>query len=125
MIINQDFPNRLEGPFDSPIEEEFAYTIGKFLANGLEFNCQVELKTQIGNFRADFEIKSKNLRLLVELDGKEFHKGTKDLWRDSFILGEKHADLIIRFNGKDIVHNLSECCYILLTLCPDILKKEQ
>lgn len=57
--------------------------------------------------------------MVIELDGKEYHKGTRDLWRDAFILGEKKCDFIIRFTGKDIVYNLSECLYLLLKLHPE------
>ena len=60
--------------------------------------------------------------MLIELDGKEHHKGTRDFWRDSFLLGEKHADYIIRFQGKDIVYNLVECCFILINLHPNIFE---
>ena len=42
MIIHQGYPNILEGPFDSPIEEEFAYAMSKILVHGIEFNCQVD-----------------------------------------------------------------------------------
>lgn len=117
--ISEDYYQELEGPFDSVIEIEFAREICKYLKEGVIIETQKELSTKLGNFRPDFILLLEGKQLIIELDGKEHHKGTRDLWRDAFILGEKKSDYIIRFFGKDIVHNINECFYILIKLHPE------
>jgi very-short-patch-repair endonuclease len=117
--ISEEYYQELEGPFDSIIEIEFAREICKYLKEGVIIETQQELSTRLGNFRPDFSLLFEEKKLIIELDGKEHHKGSRDLWRDAFILGEKKSDYIIRFTGKDIVHNLGECLYILIKLHPE------
>lgn len=117
--ISEDYYQELEGPFDSIIEIEFAREICKYLKEGVIIEAQQEYSTRLGDFRSDFSLIVDGKNLVIELDGKEHHKGTRDLWRDAFILGEKKSDFIIRFAGKDIVHNLGECLYILIKLHPE------
>jgi len=119
IIISDEYYQELEGPFDSIIEIEFAREICKYLKEGVIIETQQELSTRLGNFRVDFSLLFDGKNLVIELDGKEHHKGTKDIWRDAFILGENKSDYIIRFKGKDIVHNLGECLYILIKLHPE------
>ena len=123
MKIDQNYPNVLQGPFDSPLEESFANAICKTLKSEIEIDTQVDIITQLGRFRADFVIISGNFKLLIELDGKEYHKGSYDIWRDAFILGEKHVDAILRFKGKDVVHNINECIYFISKLYPQLFTK--
>lgn len=119
MIIDEHGINNLSNPFDSVIEKEFAHSISKYLRSGIEFDNQIEFKTQLGYFKGDFIISNGKTELLVELDGKEFHQGTRDKWRDAFILGEKKIDSIIRFQGKDITYCTNECIFLLTKLYPD------
>ncbi len=120
IIINQDYPNNLEGPFDSVVEREFAEEICKFLKSGVSIETQINLNTTLGNFRGDLGIEFKGLRIVLEIDGKDFHSKSRDIWRDAFIMGENLTDVIIRFTGKDIVYNINECLYILFLLYPSI-----
>lgn len=123
MIINKDFPNYFDGITESPIETDFAYALCKILKPGINFDSQTVFSTKLGEFRGDFIIQDNYQKVLIELDGKEFHERSNDIWRDSFILGEKKVDLIVRFNGKDIVYNLNECCYILMEKLPDFFSE--
>jgi very-short-patch-repair endonuclease len=119
MIISKEYPNFFDGITESPIECDFAYMLCKILKPGIIIESQVGFSTRLGDFRGDFVLETSNLKVLIELDGKEYHKDTKDNWRDSFILGKKKVDLIIRFKRKDIVYNLIECCFILNQQLPD------
>lgn len=123
MIISEEYPNFFDGITESPIERDFAYMLCKILEPGIIFESQVDFSTKLGSFRGDFVIQNPNRKVLIELDGKEYHQDSKDNWRDSFILGEKNVDLIIRFKGKDIVYNLIECCYILTQQLPDFFSE--
>ena len=113
IIINNKsnfFENNLS---ESPIEKIFLTEIVKYLENGTEIFEQKSFKTKIGRFRVDFLIKNGCTEYIVELDGKDYHELSKDLWRDSFLLGEKKVNSIIRIKGRDVVFNLNECFYFL------------
>ncbi|REE07610.1 uncharacterized protein DUF559 [Winogradskyella pacifica] len=104
---------------ESPIERIFLSEIVKYLEVGTQIGQQIEYSTKIGNFRVDFLIKKGKLEYVIELDGKEFHKEENDIWRDSFLLGEKKVKTIIRIKGKDITYNINECLYFLSQVFPE------
>lgn len=103
---------------ESPIEKQFLHEIVKYLELGVELWLQLPFQTSIGNFRVDFLIKKGNTEYVIELDGKGYHSEKKDIWRDSFLLGEKRVKAIVRFKAKDIAHNLYECLYFLSQIFP-------
>ena len=104
---------------ESPIERIFLSEIVKYLEVGTQIGQQIEYSTKIGNFRVDFLIKKGELEYVIELDGKEFHKEENDIWRDSFLLGERKVKTIIRIKGKDITYNINECLYFLSQVFPE------
>lgn len=104
---------------ESPIERLFLEEVVKYLETGTEIGQQIEYSTKIGNFRVDFLIRKGKLEYVVELDGKEFHNVSYDIWRDSFLLGENKVKSIIRIKGKDIIYSLNECLYFLSKIFPD------
>jgi hypothetical protein len=103
--------------YESELEAIFHWDFAKHVAEGVTTEPQLELITKLGVFRPDFVIKGK-LRVGVELDGKEFHDGFRDECRDSIILGEKHLDVIYRFQGKDIYHNTADMLYFMAQCDP-------
>jgi hypothetical protein len=108
---------------ESPIERVFMSEIVKYLEYGTQIGQQIDYSTKLGNFRVDFIIKKGEHEYVIELDGKEFHKVENDIWRDSFLLGEKKVKSIVRIKGKDITHNLNECLYFLSQIFPETFSK--
>ena len=85
---------------ESPIESEFLGALRKYAAGGLQLETQVEVVTICGKFRLDLVAVFENgRRVAFECDGKEFHKPSRDEWRDAMILGKGFVDCIYRLRG--------------------------
>ena len=87
-------------PFESPIEEIFAWNMSKFLSEKIRLEKQVVIRTLWGNFRADFMITTDTEKIIFECDGKEYHNAGRDEWRDALILGSSDIDYVYRFRGS-------------------------
>jgi very-short-patch-repair endonuclease len=72
-------------PYDSPIEENFAYNAAKYLDHDVTMQPQHRIRTYCGNFRVDFLLALNKRRVAVEYDGKAFHRYAKDLAHDTVI----------------------------------------
>lgn len=108
-------------PYDSPIEDLFAYHFVKYASESAALTPQVEVETLCGRFFLDFVLSgSDGSRIAVECDGKEFHDFSRDEWRDAMILGERHVDAIYRLRGADIVHNIVCALYVMSRLDPSL-----
>ncbi|MCC8116580.1 MAG: hypothetical protein LIP18_05415, partial [Planctomycetes bacterium] len=101
--------------FESPIEEEMARILEKFLNPEISFESQTEVQTICGLFRMDFVLSDGKFRVGLECDGREFHKERHHLdeWRDAAILGDGFVDEIVRIPGKAIFYNPNACAYFL------------
>jgi hypothetical protein len=111
-------------PYDSPIEERFAWVCAKWLRTGVKFEKQVPLETPWGKFRIDFVITSLDgRRIAVECDGRDFHDPARDRWRDAIILGEAMVDVIWRFTGADLHYVAEDCVFVLSTHEPGIFSE--
>jgi hypothetical protein len=104
---------RYSPPYDSPIEDIFAYNFEKYLNPEIFVQPQKEVKTICGVFRLDFAVKFEDRLIGIECDGSEFHNKERDLWRDSLILATGDFDGIYRFTGKNIFSSITECLYLL------------
>ncbi len=111
-------PACYEPPYDSPIEEVFAWHCCKYLTSGVNLEKQVELPTQHGMFRADFILSKASERIEIECDGRDFHDDFRDEFRDAIILGERHVDTIYRFRGCDIMYSPDDCIWVISALHP-------
>jgi hypothetical protein len=104
-------------PYDSPIEDLFAYHFVKYASESAAIAPQVEVETLCGRFVLDFVLLgSDGTRIAVECDGKEFHDFARDEWRDAMILGERYVDAIYRLRGGDTVHNIDCALYVMSRL---------
>ena len=103
-------------PYDSPIEDIFAWHCKKYLRDDIAFNSQVEITTKHGKFRLDFLLVNKARKIAVECDGEDFHDAHRDELRDAIILGEGHVDTIYRFRGCDLLHSPNECIWLMSLL---------
>ena len=100
-------------PYDSPIEDVFAWGILKHMDTTTELKPQVEAKTICGTFVLDFVATTTCGRKVgFECDGKEFHDTYRDEWRDAMILGAVHVDSIIRMRGCDLHHQINNVLWI-------------
>jgi hypothetical protein len=102
-------------PYDSPIEDIFAYNVVKYLMSDVELIPQYEVSTSRATFRLDFVLKNAlGEKIAVECDGKEYHSYINDEWRDALILGESDIGEIFRFCGEDICFYLPVCLFSIL-----------
>ncbi|MBD6981802.1 MULTISPECIES: hypothetical protein [Vibrio] len=113
-------------PYDSPIEDTFAKFASKYLKQELEMDSQVVVKTICGTFRLDFVVTDgKGRKTAIECDGKEFHEGSRDEWRDAMILGSTDIEEIYRIRGSEINFSIEDVFYILSIWSPWLFDERQ
>ncbi len=112
--------NTYAPPYDSPIEDPFAWAFAKHLDPTYDLLKQVEVDTFVGGFRLDFLAVSSRQKVALECDGKEFHNYIRDMFRDSIIIGCTDIDSIYRFGGRDIWYHLDDALYTLTTREPEL-----
>lgn len=100
-------------PYDSPIEDEFAYNIVKYLDKGIELVKQFEIETFCAKYRLDFLLTHNGRNVGIECDGAVYHDRDKDRIRDTLILGSKTVDRIFRINGRNINNNINDCIWLI------------
>lgn len=107
-VLENNFLSNVE----SPIELKLLSALKKF---------GVKCVTQkiIGNYRADIFIESKYRDIVVECDGKEFHKDkSKDAKRDEFM--RKVGITVLRFTGSEINKNAEDCAHKIIEYISEI-----
>jgi len=107
-------------PYDSPLEDDFAYHITKYLERTISLIPQYEVKTICGNFRLDFMVDTLTGKIGFECDGKDFHDASRDEWRDAMILGSKCVDAIYRMRGQDLYYHINDILYFISRLDPEL-----
>lgn len=115
-------------PYDSPIEDDFAYHIVKYLNANVIFQKQVSATTACGRFRMDFTARQSDRTVGLECDGEVFHNNknycsARDRWRDSLILATGAVEVIYRFTGKNLVYNMNDCLFILAAYEPQLFSE--
>lgn len=113
-----------EPPYDSPIEDTFAWNLSKYMDSNLKLDKQVDVSTPWGNFILDFVVECKSERIAFECDGKDFHDVGRDEWRDAMILGEGYIDTIYRLRGTDLVYHTEDCLFVISRLEPQIFSTQ-
>lgn len=116
---------RIETVCESPMEELFAVAV--VLSAELEFDAQtngwvgnsvlMQAQVEIGAYRADFVF---NQRLVVEIDGHDFHDRTQeqassDRARDRDLLRAGYS--VVRFTGADVYRNPIDCADEVRAFC--------
>jgi hypothetical protein len=107
-------------PYESPIEDDFAYNAVKYLRKEVKLVPQQRMRTYCGTFRVDFLIESGKRRVAVECDGKAFHRTARDLARDTLILGSYAVDTIFRLQGSNIYYRIGDCLFLLSRYAPEL-----
>jgi very-short-patch-repair endonuclease len=114
---------RYEPPYDSPLEDIFAWNLAKYLKPDAKLHKQVEAATLAGTFRLDLVVEYKSEKIAFECDGKEFHGASRDEWRDAMILGDSHVNTIYRLRGSDVIYHTEDCLYVISCLEPRIFSE--
>lgn len=116
---------RYSPPYDSPIEDDFAHAIVKWLHPSAIWIPQLSVNTPWGQFRLDFYLEVNEKKIGFECDGRDFHQRTwwRDRWRDQMILGSGIVDVIYRFRGCDIFHRLDDCLYLASLWDPEVFSE--
>jgi len=116
-------PPMFDPPYESPIEELFAWNVVKYLDSSVDFEKQVSVRTICGEFRLDFLAQYEGKRVAFECDGREYHdlnrKG-RDEWRDAMILGGNAADVIYRLRGTDLMYHTEDLLFMVSKLDPEL-----
>jgi hypothetical protein len=120
--LNQDRPD-YRPPYDSPIEDALAYPLVKYLDPDVSFSKQHRIRTFCASFRVDFYIAHNSRRIAIECDGKKFHNSTRDLVRDTLILGSGAVETIFRVQGKDAYYRPEDCLYLIAQYCPEFFSE--
>lgn len=110
-------------PFDSPLEEIFAYHFEKYKKTEITLYQQVQVNTICGPYWLDFAIKHNGNIIGIECDGKDYHETERDLWRDSMILGTGNVDSIYRFCGRDLNYHINNCLFLLSEAEPQLFSQ--
>lgn len=105
-------------PYESPLEDIFAYNAAKYLSASVSFKKQVEFKTICGTFRTDFVASTSIDSIAIECDGNKYHNKSRDEWRDAMILGEKELSTIFRLRGNDLIYRIEDCFFLLSRFLP-------
>ncbi len=120
----QKMPSLYLPPYDSPIEDAFAHSITKYLADAVSLKVQVPAPTICGRFVIDFVLSSPEIgHIGVECDGHEFHDARRDEWRDAVILGGNLVDSMYRLRGSDITYHLDDILYFMGKLEPGLMSE--
>ena len=108
-------------PYDSPIENEFAWAIVKYLESTVSFEKQKSFTTICGVFRPDFVATTNTgYSVAYECDGIVHHDSGRDEWRDAMLLGDRQVDVVVRLRGCDINYHLEDCLYVCSLLDPQL-----
>lgn len=113
-------PVVFDPPYESPIEEYFAWEYEKVKDLGVSVQKQYRVETEFGRFRLDFVIHQADSRVGVECDGRHTHDMHRDSCRDSILLGEKHVRVVYRLRGSDLYAHPKECLHALALLEPSL-----
>jgi hypothetical protein len=100
-------------PYDSPIEDIFAYHVVKYLGSSTKLHPQFPVHTDAGSFFLDFLIERGQYRIAVECDGAAYHDFHRDQWRDALILGTGRVGAIYRFGGRLLMRHIDDCLVLM------------
>jgi hypothetical protein len=109
-----------EPPYESPLEDIFAWNIIKYLSNSIVLEKQVTLDTICGAFRVDFVVHKRLAKIGLECDGRDYHNPVYDEWRDAILIGSNQLQAVYHFPGRGIFHHVAGCLAALSIWEPTI-----
>lgn len=87
---------------NSPIEAIFYFALcvtNVYKGFPFEIERQVDIETEKGNYRVDFIVRSKEIKVVIECDGHEFHEKTKEQ-----VAYGNDRDLNLKIEGYEVIH---------------------
>lgn len=86
----------------------------KYIDTRLALTLQYPIITHHGRFRIDFvAITASNRIIGIECDGEQYHRGSRDEWRDAAILSAGTVDVIYRIPGRALYLYPAEVWWLL------------
>lgn len=108
---------------ETPIEEYFIYAYYPYRAQRVDIYPQSSLIVPYARFRLDFILSIGSKNIGIECDGRGYHNSTRDLIRDTLILGSGLVQGIMRFPGWALDHMLDDCIYALSRYYPELFSE--
>lgn len=135
----KDFCSRCESPIEEIFALSFFLTFVPWYFNSPDykkpyavsfiprFPIRFSNQVNIGQYRVDFLISTRNLKIIVECDGHDFHEKTKeqaarDKQRDRKLTADGYT--ILRFSGSEIYNKCSWCIMDVLSVLANHFEKE-
>lgn len=99
---------------ESEPELLFQTVISRLLCLDAQLTPQFNYETRRGRYRADFLlVTAGGERIIIEIDGKQFHDPIRDKFRDAFTLADGYANHIYRFKAETIFRHIWHAVYAL------------
>lgn len=115
---------RYSPPYSSPIEDNMAYNLVKYIAEDVQLLSQLSVETLCGQFIPDFVLElPAGRRIAIECDGRDFHDLSRDEWRDAMILGTGHVESVYRCRGSDIVGHIEDLLFLITQIEPQFFSE--
>lgn len=105
--------NGYEPPYDSPIEDLFAWQACKLLHPEVRMIPQFAVYARPVTYRLDFALLRGPHFIAVECDGRPFHDPVRDEQRDYHVLSLSQVQRIYRFRGQDLWGRMHGCLEVL------------
>lgn len=106
----------------SAIEKQFEDSLGE-LAKAIESEHWFGDKEKHGRYRVDFILK--DARLIIELDGHDYHSSKEQLQKDA--IRQRYLKRswysVIRFTGSEIYQNVKSCVEEVRTIYKEIIQR--
>lgn len=110
---------------ESEPEVLFQMLMRRLLHPDATFQPQLSYKTRRGSYRADFLLITRfNERIMIEIDGKEFHDPVRDQFRDAFTLADEIAEHVYRFAAQTIFQSIWHAVYAIHRHHPGVFTAE-
>jgi hypothetical protein len=105
---------QFDPPYDSPIQQELAWVLSKYVTPNARFTKEKEISTDVSAFRVDLVLEIPGGKSIgIECDGRDFHDPLADLFRDSLILGSSNLSALYRFPGRVLANRPEDALYLL------------
>lgn len=108
-------------PYETPLEDELAWHLVKYLHRSVRLRSQVRVPTPCGVFWVDFVIEHRGRRIALECGAlDEDVDERQERFRDALIMGSAVFQTLYRFRGKDLFYHMEDVLFLLSRLHPEL-----
>ncbi|QXD16763.1 hypothetical protein GQ464_007445 [Rhodocaloribacter litoris] len=101
-------------PYETPLEDELAWHLVKYLRRPVRLHSQVRVPTPCGVFWVDFVLEHRGRYLGIECGALEEEVDERqERYRDALIMGTGAFEVLYRFRGEDLFHHMEDLLYLL------------